>query len=229
MKLVFVHGSGQSGAFWQLQTAAFPSSDALDLPGHPGGEPLPTVEAYADWLKATLDRKAYEDVVLIGHSIGGAIAMLYALRHPKDLAAMVLVGSGARLRVLPSTLAALGRALDDPSLLTALLRPGLALVPPALAEDLIAHFEEVGAAVFLNDMRACDRFDVMDRLAEIQTPTLAICGSRDVMTPPKYSQFLADRIDGARSVVIEDGTHMVFLERPDEVNRAITRFLAGLA
>jgi pimeloyl-ACP methyl ester carboxylesterase len=229
VQIIFIHGSGQSGACWQLQTPAFPGSDALDLPGHPEGELLPSIEACVDWLKATVDRKGYEDVVLVGHSIGGAVAMLYALNHPEDLAANVLVGSGARLRVLPQMLAMLERAVGDPAVLASMLSQSWEKVPPALAEDLMARSQAIGAAAFLNDLEACDRFDIIDRLGEIRTPTLAICGTEDVMTPPKYSQFLADRIEGSEVVFVEGGTHMVFLEQPEVVNRAIAAFLRKLA
>ena len=172
MQIVFVHGSGQSGASWQLQTRAFVGSDALDLPGHPDGESLPSVEACVDWLKATL---------------------------------------------------------DEPSLLAPMQRESFAKLKPELVNDLVERSEANGAAAFLNDLRACDRFDIIDRLSEIAIPTLAICGTEDVMTPPKYSQFLADRIAGAEVKFIEGGTHMVFLEQPDAVNSAIAEFLEGLA
>ena len=80
----------------------------------------------------------------------------------------------------------------------------------------------------LNDMKACDQFDIMDRAKDISTPTLAICGSEDVMTPPKYSQFVADSIPGARAVFIDGGTHFVFAEKPEEVNQAIENFINTL-
>jgi pimeloyl-ACP methyl ester carboxylesterase len=180
-------------------------------------------------LKATIDEKGYESVVLVGHSLGGAIALLYALSYPEDLVAIVCVGSGARLRVLPETLKILERAIDDPSLLAAMQRESFAKLKPELMNDLIARSEANGAASFLTDLRACDRFDIIDRLSEIATPTLAICGTEDVMTPLKYSQFLADRIEGAEVRLIDGGTHMVFLEQADVVNSAIAEFLEGLA
>jgi len=227
-RLVFVHGSGGCGAYWCYQTAHFPASDAVDLPGHPEGELLPSVEAYADWLAATLEARGSDDVVVVGHSIGGAIAMQWALQQPERLRAMVLVGSGARLRVLPQTLQLLEQAVDDPALFAEMLRPTWERVEPGVAEVLRKRSEAIGPAAFLNDLRACDRFDIIDRLAEIATPTLALCGSDDVMTPPKYSHFLADRIAGATAEILEGGTHMVFLEQPDAVNRAIERFLERL-
>jgi pimeloyl-ACP methyl ester carboxylesterase len=77
-------------------------------------------------------------------------------------------------------------------------------------------------------MKACDQFDIMERIAEISIPTLALCGDQDVMTPPKYSHYLAGHMPKAKALVIEGGTHMVFAEKPLEVNRAIDEFLQSL-
>lgn len=226
--LVFVHGSGGCGAHWCYQTAHFPDSDAVDLPGHPEGELLPSVEAYADWLAQRVAARGDGDVVLIGHSIGGAIALQCALQQPEWLRGMVLLGSGARLRVLPQTLQLLEQAEGEPALFSEMLRAAWERVEPGVAEVLRKRSEAIGPAAFLNDLRACDRFDVMQRLGEIATPTLALCGSDDVMTPPKYSHFLAKQIAVARAVIVPGGTHMVFLEQPDAVNRAIEEFVDRL-
>jgi len=228
MQLVFVHGSGGNHAVWHYQTRAFPGSDAVDLPGHPKGGLPRSVEAYADWLIDRMDHRGYHRVTVVGHSIGGAIAMQCALRHPGRLAGMVLIGSGARLRVLPDTLATLEQAIDDPSLLAPLVRFQLKKVDRELRETLIAEGERVGARAYLNDLRACDRFDVMERLGEIEVPTLALCGSEDELTPPKYAHFLAERIPGAKVEILEGGTHFVFAEQPDAVNRAIAGLVGAL-
>jgi pimeloyl-ACP methyl ester carboxylesterase len=228
MQIVFIHGSGGTGAMWHYQSAAFAGSDAIDLPGHPEGELLTTVEACASWLKAYIDEREYDDVVLVGHSIGGAIAMQYALDHPAGLAALVLVGSGARLRVHPRTVDSFRAAIADPAKLAPTLRFSWKRVERGVRDALIARHEALGAAAFVNDFEACDRFDIMDRLGGIRVPTLALCGTEDALTPPKYSEFLTQHIDGAQLAVIEGGTHFVFLEKPDEVNRAIARFLGSI-
>ena len=88
---------------------------------------------------------------------------------------------------------------------------------------------ENGLPARLNDLTACNEFDIMESLASITVPALAICGTDDVMTPPKYTEFLADRLPNAKGVVIEGGTHQVHLEKPEEVNAAIKSFLDGLS
>ena len=87
---------------------------------------------------------------------------------------------------------------------------------------------EVGPAVAYNDMTACDQFDIMDRVAEIRLPTLAIVGTEDEMTPPLYSTYLEKNLADCRAVIIEGATHSVMLERPEEVNGAIEEFVSGL-
>jgi pimeloyl-ACP methyl ester carboxylesterase len=83
-------------------------------------------------------------------------------------------------------------------------------------------------AAFLNDLKACNAFDVMEALSTITVPVLAIVGDQDIMTPPKYTRFMVEKITGARSVIIPGGTHFVFAEKPAEVNQAIEGFVRSL-
>jgi pimeloyl-ACP methyl ester carboxylesterase len=79
--------------------------------------------------------------------------------------------------------------------------------------------------VLLGDFTACDRFDVMERLGEIEAPTLVVAGSADQLTAAKYARFLAKRIADARLVIIEGAGHMMMLERPIETAEAVQDFL----
>lgn len=228
MKLIFIHGSGGCKEAWYYQTKHFPDADAIDLPGHPDGEPRTSVEGYVDWLRGYVQERGYRDVVLAGHSLGTAVAQLYALRYPDDLKGLILICGGARLRVHPMYLEMLEKAKSDVAMLEGFLAMGWELIDPEFRKVLQRRALENGPAVFLNDMLCCDKFDIMDRLYEIKLPALALCGSEDIMTPPKYTKYLADNIEGARGVIIEGGTHMVFAEKPDEVNQAIADFLSSL-
>ncbi|TET38695.1 MAG: alpha/beta hydrolase [Dehalococcoidia bacterium] len=228
MKLIFIHGSGGSKEAWYYQTRHFPDAEAINLPGHPQGELRTSIDDYVEWLRGYIHEKDYSDVVLAGHSLGGGIVLLYALKYPQDLKGIIPIGSGARLRVHPMYLEMLEKAIDDPSALEEFLKIGWELIDAELVEVLRRRAYENGPGAFLNDMHCCDRFDIMDRVQEIKLPTLALCGSEDIMTPPKYSKYLADRIEGAREVIVSGGTHMVFAEKPEEVNKAIKDFLESL-
>ena len=79
--------------------------------------------------------------------------------------------------------------------------------------------------VTIGDFMACDAFDVMDRVETIRLPALAICGEEDQLTPPKYAEFLAQKIPGARFLLVERAGHFVQLEQPEIVNAGIREFL----
>ena len=229
MKLIFIHGSGSCKEAWHYQTKHFPDADAIDLPGHPDGEPCTSIEGYVDWLRGYIRQKGYRDVVLAGTSLGGGVAQLYALTYPDDLKGLILIGTGARLRVHPMYLEALEKEKDDPGLFAQTREAGWNGLDPEVRELVRGRAIQIGAAVTLNDMLCCDRFDVMDRVHQIKLPTLAVCGSEDVMTPPKYTKYLADKIEGAKQVIIEGGTHSLPMEKPDELNQTIDDFLSTLS
>jgi len=230
MKLVFIHGSGGAGTLWHFQTQYFRDADAVDLPGHPEGKLCTSIEEYTEWLHGYLNRKNYRDVVLAGHSLGGGIVLNYALRYTQDLKGIILVGAGARLRVLPLILEAIKGKLDDTQgWLKDLVIPFYTTVDAKTREMLMPKLAAVGPAAQLNDLLCCDRFDVMDKIGQIKLQALAIVGDQDTMTPVKYSQYLVKNMPHCKMVVIEGGSHQVFLEKPEAVNEAIEGFLKEIA
>ncbi|MBI4610896.1 MAG: alpha/beta hydrolase [Candidatus Rokubacteria bacterium] len=231
-RLCLVHGAGGAAGLWirQLEELTdIAQMVALDLPGH-GQSGGPGCDRIADYVRAVrelLDALGHSKVVLCGHSMGGAVAQAFALAHPNYLAGLVLVGTGARLRVLPKIFELLAR--DYPEGVRFVSRLAVSLGAPGhLLESLIRQTLSTSQAVVIGDFRACDAFDVMARLGEIRTPTLVICGTDDQLTPPKYAQFLRDHIAGARLVLISGAGHYVQLERPDETTAALREFLAYL-
>lgn len=227
-RLIFVHGAGGMASGWDLQRLAFPGAVAPDLPGrHGGGSGYRRVEDYARWLRATGQAQGWFPAVLAGHSMGGAIALWYALSWPGDLAGIVLMATGARLRVAPEILGSV--TADYPAAVDGVvarsLGPG---VDPRLASRLREAMLAVPQEVTAGDFQACNAFDVMDRLGEIRTPALVLAGREDRMTPPKFAEFLHAHLPHARLVLIDGAGHMLHVERPREVNAAIREFLDEL-
>ena len=228
MQLIFIHGSGTTGRAWKYQSEFFPGSIAVNLPGHPDGDLLDSIPAMAAWLKQFVQEQALSDLVLVGHSIGGGIALQYALDYPEDVRALVTVGSGGRLRVHPDTIAFVEQALSRPESIAPMIEGFWKNVSEEFAAELKADGLALGPGVFLSDFKACDKFDVMDRLGQISAPTLAIVGTKDVMTPVKYAEFLVEKLKDASLATIEGGTHSVFAEFPEQVNASLDRFLKQL-
>ena len=116
--LLLIHGAGGSRLHWPpgIRRLTGWRVLAIDLPGH-GDSPGPgerSIEAYTGCVLEWLDEYGVERVIPAGHSMGGAIALTLALQAPDRLAGMVLVGSGARLRVAPSILEISGQSSTFP-------------------------------------------------------------------------------------------------------------------
>jgi pimeloyl-ACP methyl ester carboxylesterase len=235
--VVFVHGAGGTHQHWLYQVRdpldlnsldpSFPppSTFAVDLPGHgrsegPGRD---SISAYGDWLVSFFDAAGLEQAVLVGHSMGGGIALDMALRYPARVVGLGLVATGARLRVASGIFEGILQDKEAAVDLICLWAFG----PEAPEEMARLGRRQMGATptqVLYDDFVACDAFDVMDRLAQISVPTVVVCGTQDRLTPVKYSIYLRDCIAGATLHLIEGAGHMVMIENPP----AVVRALAGL-
>ena len=225
--VVFCHGSGGSHRHWHNQLRGLSgkfNTLAVDLPGHgsSGGEPKTDIGAYSAFLHRFIRELGLEQVYLAGHSMGGAVALDYALNRPADLLGLILVGAGGRLRVAPAIMDVLrsGKELTD----MASYAYGPKATPDML-EQGSREMEAIPPAVYLADFTACDNFDIMDLLPRIEIPVLIICGSEDRLTPVKYSRYLLEKLPTSELEEIEGAGHMVMLEEPDKVTRAIDIFL----
>ena len=224
MQLVMVHGSGQNELTYHYQTARFENADAVNLPGHPDGEPRDSIGGYVDWVRDYARGKGYPPFVLFGHSMGGAIALDYALRFPEDLVGLVLIGTGARLRVHPDYL---NRCLDDAQW-RAEAPAYYEAINKDLAPELASRALQSGPMVEHNDLSCCDKFDVMERVREIGLPSLVIVGADDIMTPVRYAEYLGRELQNAEVVIVPNSGHFVTLEQPEAVNDAVAGFLRRL-
>ncbi|TAM74246.1 alpha/beta fold hydrolase [bacterium] len=228
MKIVFIHGAGHTGELWSDVQTHFPGAIAPSLPGHPDGEAQASVESYAQWLiERHLSDAGDGRAVLVGNSMGGAIAMTVALHATERVAALVLIGSGAKLRVHPDIFAQLER--DFTAAARTLAQLQLAPdAPEARIARIVAAMERTGPAATIADLRACDAFDLRERLGDIGAPTLVISGTEDRMTPPKYAQFLRERIPAATLESLEGAGHVPQLEQPERVARTLAAFLGKI-
>ena len=230
--LVLIHGAGGSHIHWPAELRRLPDATvyAFDLPGHdhsdgPGCSAIPDyVAALIGFLDATSTTRA----VLLGHSMGGAIALMAALNHPERVIGLVLVGTGARLRVAPAILD--GILSDFESAVDTIAYWHWAEGAPAQLVDRGRQaMAEISPQVLHDDYVACDNFDVMGRLGEIATPTLVVAGTADRLTPYEYGVYLAEHIPNARLVSVEGGGHMMVLEQPGVVAKAAAEFIRELS
>jgi pimeloyl-ACP methyl ester carboxylesterase len=225
MNLIFLHGSGCSNNVWDQQLPFFDSSIALDLPGRSNGEALGSISDLAQWLIDYINNHELENIVLVGHSLGAAVVMQAALLGDKNIKGLVLIGSGARLKVIPQLITSLSALVDQSASIPDALLQANDKIPEPFKTNINAAIKENGAKTMLDDFNLCNSFDVMDQLEHIKLPVQIIVGEKDIMTPVKYASFLHDRIATSELAVVKAGTHMVFAEQAEVVNKHIQKFV----
>jgi len=216
---VMVHGAGGSSATWFMQLKSL--SDhfhviAIDLNGH-GGTPDRMAEdvtrSYLEDIHGVV--KQHERPVLCGHSMGGALIQLYALEKPESLSGLVLVSTGARLKVNPLIFDLLDNNFEGyvEAISDFMFHEETA---DDVREASKAEVRKCPASIIRRDFELCNMFDIMQELSDIKLPTLVIVGESDVMTPLKYSNYLADNIPNSQIHVIPRAGHGVMMEQPKE-------------
>ena len=231
--LVLVHGAGGNLMHWPGELRRLPDHEvyALDLPGHgrSGGSGRMEIGAYAEVVREFADALELPAFVLGGHSMGGAIALEFARRYGGRLAGLILVATGARLRVAPEILAGVQDDFEGTTALLAAWAHG-EHVDPNLQRIYLRRLREVDPQVLSDDFVACNAFDRRADVAAITTPTLIFCGDADRMTPVKYSQFLAAEMPDARLIILPGAGHMAMLEPHSRlaVADAVQQFLETL-
>lgn len=229
--LVLIHGAGGSHLHWAPTTRRLSGRSvyAIDLPGHgqSSGEGLATVEGYVEAYLSWSDQTRLERAVLVGHSMGGAIALSAALARPEAFAGLVLVGTSDHLPVNPTLMGMLERDESYRGAVDLIVRWSFSpRAEPRLVELSRKRMLDVPRHVLHSDFRACERYDIRGRLGEIRLPVLVICGADDKMTPERSVRALAQGIRDARFELIPSAGHMVMLERADTVDEVIQDFLA---
>lgn len=232
--LLCIHGSGGAAGVWKSQSrfSARAPVIAVELSGHGESDDVDAaggpdaLEAYTDDVVAVAEETGAS--VLVGNSLGGAVAMWTAMERDLDLDGLVLAGTGAKLTVLEDLLAWLATDFDR-------------AVKFLHADDRLFHdpddryvelskeaMYDAGRPVTERDFRTCHTFDVRNRLDELGVPTLAIVGEHDQLTPTRYHEYLAERAPDCELAVVADAAHLAMLETPDAFNDELGSFLDRL-
>ena len=230
--LVFIHSSGGSAQFWSAQLEGLLEKAnllAVDLPGHGDSQSdgQNTVAGYAAAIIQFLDDIEPPDPIPCGLSLGGAITQQLLLDHPDRFSAGILIGTGAKLRVLPTIFEAIRKDYDGfVDMLCQLSSSEKS--DPAQIQPFRDDLNRCSPDVSYGDFQACDQFDVMARLGDIRVPVLVISAEADKLTPPKFADYLESAIPHAARAHITDAGHIAPLEKPRAVNQAIVDFLDNI-
>lgn len=232
-QMVFIHGPGAGGCAdaFVYQLEYYAGSLAPTLPGHPEGTACASVERYTDWLRGWLWSKGKQkELVLVGYTLGGCIALQYGLDYPDEVKALVLMTTGMRPRErAPGALEFRLRATADPETYRswlATMRHQFLFMTPELGDHLVECHRRVGPLSQHRDFVAIDHFDVRERIHTLTPPLLLIRGVDDPASPPEYELEIHQAVPGSQYLKLKGCGHFPFAERPAEVNGAIDEFLA---
>jgi len=208
------------------------------------------------WDNLTADAEALRQALgfdrwaVLGHSFGGMVALEYALRYPQSLSHLVLLDTCADSRWVqenapaelakrgysPSTVEAARRFYNGQiapnEMMSSVMKFTGAyyhhLSPLQLAHEAIMGFRVKARpeALIFGHNQLLPGWTVMDRLGEINIPTLVMAGRDDFLFPPEHQEELAAGIPNARLEIIERAGHNPQSEQPKEVNEIVRRFLS---
>ena len=248
--VVLIHGYTGNHRNWAfsvkpLLAAGFRTLSA-DNPGHGESAAPETFEAYefgrvADMLYELAAALDFEPAVIVGHSMGGAIAEEYALRHPAAVRALVLVGSAGGASGSEREAMALhiddlrdvfrrgGMAAVFDRLSELGQRPDLESMPQQMRNLLRSEFAKTSWPGYeFGGLALRTRTETLSRLKHLTVPTLIIHGENESPQLKRVANDLEHTIASSRRVVVKAAGHTPQLEAPDAFNRELLAFLAAL-
>lgn len=232
--IVFIHGAAFDHSVWQWQSRYFAhhgfSVLAVDLPAH-GRSPgiaRTSVEAMADWMNALIEAAGLPNAALVGHSMGGLVALDTARRHPQRVSKLAMVGAAMPMAVGPAFLAAAADDAPEGLDMEAVwghARSAVLATSPVPGTWLLGSSRRLNgrarSGVLHADLAACNAYRA--DLARLSMPTLVVAGRKDQMTPFKAGRAVAESL-GAKLVPLEAG-HSMMMEAPRELLLALRDFL----
>ena len=222
--MVLLHGSNDQAGTWAPAVAALIARTRLlvpDLAGHGESEPASgpiALSSIVAQLHEILNHEGVATAKLVGNSMGGWIAILYALEHPERVGELVLEASGGMSWPIPVPLFA--RTREDALIaLRAVHGPSVpieewwidALLSRASGSPM-ARVAKAGVSQYFLD----------GRLSTLSVPTTLIWGAHDGVLPLAFGQAMHAEIRGSRLNVIEDAGHIPHLQQPERFIQCLT-------
>jgi pimeloyl-ACP methyl ester carboxylesterase len=218
--LVLLHGLAGSTAWWARNVGVLSRYYTVYLVDWPGFGTMRqhgrdfSIAGAASWLSDLLDVLNLERVALIGHSMGGLIAAMFAARQPEKLTKLVLVAPAIGLTRTAVTAYLLPLAGETLSIHPRFL--------PTLAWDTT----RAGFPILLRAARELLHMNIERELTQITTPCLLVWGQRDLLVPATLSGSLQAKIRDSRLCILPGTGHIVMYHRADQFNQAVLEFLA---
>jgi len=240
--LLLVSGLGGTAAYWKANLPALSAKYRVIVHDHRGAGQSThskirySVDQMTDDVLRLMDHLKLDRAHLVGHSTGGAIGQTMAIRNPERLKKLVLFATWTKADKFFRQLFAARRDLLMQVGKEAYVRAGtLFLYPPWFIkahEAMVEEREKLAIATFAPPEVVASRIDAIvafDRtagLAKIRTPTLVLCAKDDFITPAYFSEELAQKIPGAKLVLLPEGGHCASEAALEAFNSTVTRFIS---
>ncbi len=189
----------------------------------------PSIDGLTDYIEAFIEHKGLDQVTLLGNSLGGHIALVYSLRHPDKVSALVLTGSSGLFESgMGSTFPRRG------SIEFVQERVAYTFYDPKVAtKDLVDEVFSIVNENFktlrvVKIARSAQRHNMSKDVGNIKTPTLLIWGLNDNITPPRVAHEFDKLIPNTDLHFIDRCGHAPMMERPAEFNQILERYLNKL-
>jgi len=221
----FLHGLGGNIYNWAYQTKYFSETNnvvSLELPGHgrSSGKGGSTIEYYTDLIRQFFDVMELDNIVIVGHSMGGVVSLDFSFKYPERVKALVLIATSAKFDIPTQKLMELKNDME--SIFGSLDKAKEKM------KDIDERLVTNDMMVLLGDVMAIKKYDGTSHLSELTMPTLVIGGADDVLAPVAYSEQLHGSIKNSELKIIENAGHMVMVEAPQEFNAVLEEFLLDL-
>jgi pimeloyl-ACP methyl ester carboxylesterase len=246
--VLFIQGVGVHGGGWKPQVDALAARFrclSFDNRGMGRSTPVPaavTVEEMADDARAIVDAEGWDGFHVVGHSLGGLVALCLALGQParvRSLALLCTFADGRAAAPLTARMCWLGmrtrvgtRRMRRRAFVRLVMPPTANFDPDALAEQLAPLFgHDLGETPPIVDvqLKAMRGYTAAGRLGELATvPTLVMAGAHDPIAPPRVARALAEGIPGAKYVEFADASHGLPISHADRANALLLAHLAGV-
>ena len=235
--IFFLHGNAGTHKTWIHQLDYFHRKYNVIAPDHRGygqsdkpyGQDYSPVALASD-IKELMDLIGISSAVIIGHSMGGTIAMQFCIQYMNKVEGLVLVSTipHRKFRNTEKDLAHL-KEVGLETYLEELVQKWM----PEEPSDYIYQFAlnealKMEEHIRISTVTALDKFDITDKLNQINVPSLILVGEQDKQTPPFYSEDMYKHINNSELKIIKGCGHTLPLEKPDELNKEIEQFLIGI-
>lgn len=222
--VVLLHGLSGSHRWWRHTVQDLARSYCVHIPeliGFGRSRPVrrqPDIGAAANILMQWLDDLRVERCFLVGHSMGGQIAIHFAAHAPERLHKLVLVSAAGIPRAF---------SIAEATRFLAEVVPPRAWGSPRFLPTIALDALRAGPRTILRAAQHLIADDVRPLLPLIRTPTLLIWGERDPLTPMDHAHEMQQLIHGAQLVILPKAAHVPMADQPAEFNATLTQFLAG--